>query len=219
LFGKDNEKVELPTFILTKEINGHQVEAFRSYADCLYAAYGTKWNGNAAAFNGSLYFAQNGRLRRLDPLECERLMGFPDNYTLLDNCKDTQRYQAVGNSWAVPVIKWIMQRLVKDSNNTLSFTAPTLKAGDASILLLDDFNKSLGGKYINASRIPYEYELSNMVDFVDTDCPEKFYITPKGCAGILRRKYEHNAGMNERLEIVLKNCSDKDELLSLGITI
>lgn len=218
LFGDDNEE-ESPTFILTKEINGHKVEAFRSYSDCLYAAYGTKWNGNAAAFNGSLFFSQDGRLRRLDPLECERLMGFPDNYTLLDKCKDTQRYQAVGNSWAVPVIKWIMQRLINETGNTMSFSIPTLLAGDARIFLLDDFTKYLGGRYINASRIPYEYELANMVDFADTDCPEKFYITPKGCAGILRRKYEHNAGMNERLEIVLKDCSDKEELSRLGITI
>ena len=31
-------------------INGHDIEVFRCYSDCLYAAYGTKWNGNAAAF-------------------------------------------------------------------------------------------------------------------------------------------------------------------------
>lgn len=207
------------SFELTKEVNGHRIEAFRSYADCLYAAYGTKWNGNAAAFNGSLYFAQNGRLRRLDPLECERLMGFPDNYTLLDKCKDTQRYHAVGNSWAVPVIKWIAKRLKNTPDSDISFQTPTMKVNDASIYLLDDFNRHIGGSFINASKMPYDYHLANMVDIVDTECPEKFYITEKGCAGILRRKYEHNAGMNERLEIVLKDCSDKEELKRLGIEI
>jgi DNA (cytosine-5)-methyltransferase 1 len=207
------------TFELTKIVNGHKVEAFRSYSDCLYAAYGTKWNGNAAAFNGSLYFAQDGRLRRLDPLECERLMGFPDNYTLLDKCKDTQRYQAVGNSWAVPVIKWIAERLKDIPQSTISFHNPTLKIEGASIFLLDDFNRHIGGRYINASKMPYDYRLANMVDIVDTDCPEKFYITDKGCTGILRRKYEHNAGMNTRLEAVLKDCSDKEELKRLGIDI
>ena len=207
------------TFELTKIVNGHRIEAFRSYSDCLYAAYGTKWNGNAAAFNGSLYFAQNGRLRRLDPLECERLMGFPDNYTLLDKCKDTQRYQAVGNSWAVPVIKWIAKRLKDIPNSTISFYLPTFKIDGASIFLLDDFNRHIEGRYINASKMPYDYHLSNMVDIVDTDCPEKFYITDKGCTGILRRKYEHNAGMNTRLEAVLKDCSDKEELKKLGIAI
>lgn len=205
------------TFELTKEVNGHHIEAFRSYADCLYAAYGTKWNGNAAAFNGSLYFAQNGRLRRLDPLECERLMGFPDNYTLLEQCKDTQRYQAVGNSWAVPVIKWIAERLKHIPDNDMSFQTPTMKINGASIFLLEDFNRHTGGRYINASKMPYNYHLANMVDIVDIECPEKFYITDKGCTGILRRKYEHNAGMNERLEIVLKDCADKEELKRLGI--
>ena len=207
------------SFELTKTVKGHKVEAFRSYSDCLYAAYGTKWNGNAAAFNGSLYFAQNGRLRRLNPLECERLMGFPDNYTLIDVCKDTQRYQAVGNSWAVPVIKWIAERIKNVPQSTITFHLPTIKIEDASIYLLDDFTRHIEGRFINASKMPYDYHLANMVDIVDTECPEKFYITPKGCAGILRRKYEHNAGMNARLEAVLKDCSDKEELIKLGIEV
>lgn len=184
---------------LVKQINGHTIEAFRSYSDCLYAAYGTKWNGNAAAFNGSLYFAQNGRLRRLTPLECERLMGFPDDYTNIEKCRDTQRYHAVGNSWAVPVIKWIAQRLTNGNN-------PQIALNNDSIILLNDFTPLGNNTYINASKMPYHFKLTNMVDIADINAPEKFYITSTGCAGILRRKNEHNAGMNERLEITLKNC-------------
>ena len=204
-------------FELSRIVNGHKIEAFRSYSDCLYAAYGTKWNGNAAAFNGSLYFAQDGRLRRLDPLECERLMGFPDNYTLLEKCKDTQRYQAVGNSWAVPVIKWIAKRLADTPTIEIELHKPTFVVEDTAIYLLNDLNRLKNGKFINASKMPYDYMLSSMIDIVDTECPEKFYITDKGCTGILRRKYEHNAGMNERLEAVLFECSDKAELRKLGI--
>jgi DNA (cytosine-5)-methyltransferase 1 len=96
---------------LTFTKNGHSIEVFRHYTDCLYAAYGTKWNGNAAAYNGSLFVVQNGRLRRFTPRECERLMGFPDDYTLLQGARPTNRYQAVGNSWAIPVIAWIGKRL------------------------------------------------------------------------------------------------------------
>lgn len=196
------------SFELTKEINGHHIEAFRSYSDCLYAAYGTKWNGNAAAFNGSLFLSQDGRLRRLSPMECERLMGFPDNYTLIDKCRDTQRYQAVGNSWAVPVIKWIAKRLVANEELTLNINcSPTIQNAQYKLYLLDDFTPNGKEEVINASKIPYNYKLSNMVDIADPNTPEKFYITIKGCAGILRRKYEHNAGMNDRLEIVLNNCS------------
>ena len=47
-----------------------------------------------------------------------------------------------------------------------------------------------------------------MLDIVDTEPDEKLYISPAGCSGILRRKREHNAGMNARLEIVLENCSN-----------
>lgn len=196
-------------FSLTKNVEGHRIEAFRSYADCLYAAYGTKWNGNAAAFNGSLFFSQNGRLRRLTPLECERLMGFPDNYTLIDKSRDTQRYQAIGNSWAVPVVDWIMNRLIDCAhNNVLCPKNPSLVIGDTKIYVFDDLTKMPEGYYINASKIPYDYKLANIIDLVDVECPDKFYISPIGCAGILRRKKKYNAGMNKRLEEVLMCCSN-----------
>lgn len=55
------------------------------------------------------------RVRRLTPLECERLMGLPDNYTLVKykrrQAKDWSRYVAIGNSMAVPVVRWIGQRI------------------------------------------------------------------------------------------------------------
>ena len=50
--------------------------------------------------------------RRLTPLECERLQGFPDNYTNIPGAKDAPRYAAIGNSMAVPVMRWIGERIV-----------------------------------------------------------------------------------------------------------
>lgn len=50
-------------------------------------------------------------VRRLTPLECERLQGFPDNWT--EGQSDSQRYKQMGNAVAVPVVEWIMSRLVK----------------------------------------------------------------------------------------------------------
>src|SRR5690606_27393623 len=41
--------------------DGVNFKVFREYTDCLYSAYGTKWNGNAAAYNGSLFIVQNER--------------------------------------------------------------------------------------------------------------------------------------------------------------
>lgn len=50
-------------------------------------------------------------VRRFTPVECERLQGFPDNYTNVANATDTPRYAALGNSMAVPVMHWIGKRL------------------------------------------------------------------------------------------------------------
>lgn len=52
--------------------------------------------------------------RKLTPIECERLMGFPDNYTKIPNKKaDTPRYKALGNSMAVNCMRWIGRRIEK----------------------------------------------------------------------------------------------------------
>jgi len=51
-------------------------------------------------------------VRRLTPVECERLQGFPDNYTnIRSDCPDGPRYKALGNSMAVPVMRWIGERI------------------------------------------------------------------------------------------------------------
>jgi DNA (cytosine-5)-methyltransferase 1 len=57
-------------------------------------------------------------IRRLTPIECERLQGFSDNYTAIpwrkktaDECPDGPRYKALGNSMAVPVMRWIGERI------------------------------------------------------------------------------------------------------------
>ena len=55
-------------------------------------------------------------VRRLTPLECERLQGFPDNYTNIPKASDSLRYKALGNSMAVPVMRWIGERI--DKTNT-----------------------------------------------------------------------------------------------------
>ena len=47
------------------------------------------------------------QVRRLTPLECERLQGFPDGWT--EGQADTHRYKQMGNAVAVPVVEWIIQ--------------------------------------------------------------------------------------------------------------
>ena len=59
--------------------------------------------------------SQGSAVRRLTPRECERLQGFPDDYTLISHrgkpAADGPRYKALGNSMAVPVMAWIGQRI------------------------------------------------------------------------------------------------------------
>ena len=67
---------------------------------------------------GVLAMADRLCVRRLTPIECERLQGFPDDYTRIpwrnkpaENCPDGPRYKAMGNSMAVPVMRWIGERI------------------------------------------------------------------------------------------------------------
>lgn len=61
---------------------------------------------------------QEAIVRRLMPMECERLQGFPDDWTRIpyrgkpaEECPDGPRYKAIGNSFAVPVVRWIGERI------------------------------------------------------------------------------------------------------------
>jgi site-specific DNA-cytosine methylase len=62
-----------------------------------------------------LHLASSMAVRRLTPVECERLQGFPDNYTDIQPkgkaTPDGPRYKALGNSMAVPVMAWIGKRI------------------------------------------------------------------------------------------------------------
>ncbi|MER2906508.1 Dam family site-specific DNA-(adenine-N6)-methyltransferase [Enterobacter roggenkampii] len=84
------------------------------------------------------------QVRRLTPIECERLQGFPDNHTLIgwrgkdaDECPDGPRYKAIGNSMAVPVMRWIGERIAA----ALPIEEPTPRNWQRPFL------KWAGGKY------------------------------------------------------------------------
>jgi DNA (cytosine-5)-methyltransferase 1 len=66
-------------------------------------------------------------VRRLTPIECERLQGFPDHWTQIPyrgkpstNCPDGPRYKAIGNSMAVPVMAWIGRRIQDELSKPLT---------------------------------------------------------------------------------------------------
>jgi len=120
-------------------IDGTRVNDVRIYEDeiapTVISRYGTG-GGNVPAIMGTLTASNNpsrspqssevtqqigavyeaiALVRRLTPTECERLQGFPDNWT--EGQADSQRYKQMGNAVAVPVVSWIVQRLVEANND------------------------------------------------------------------------------------------------------
>lgn len=67
------------------------------------------------------------RIRRLTPNECERLQGYPDDWTLVEYrgkpAKDTPRYRVIGNAVAVPVVTWLMRRIAAVEQSMLKVKA------------------------------------------------------------------------------------------------
>ncbi len=86
-------------------------------------ALGTKDRGHG--------ILSNAAVRRLMPVECERLQGFPDGYTDVVYRKkpaaDGPRYKALGNSMAVPVVRWIGKRIVMVEAESLMNKAGAIK--------------------------------------------------------------------------------------------
>lgn len=100
---------------LRRETHGHEPIIVHGTQDpCTSTETAFALGRNSGAEN-TLCYPPNMRARRLTPVECERLQGFPDTYTLVPyNTKpaaDSPRYKALGNSMAVPVMQWIGQRI------------------------------------------------------------------------------------------------------------
>lgn len=79
-------------------------------ADALVASY-AKSVDHAGTHGAGPKNVVGIRPRRLTPRECERLQGFPDDWTLIDGASDSARYRALGNAVAVPVVEWILRRM------------------------------------------------------------------------------------------------------------
>lgn len=111
--GKENGKRAVSPF---KEVVGGPKRGFvKKLAHCLYAESarhtGTDWSRNYVSY------PDEGKVRRLTPLEAERLQGFPDHWTELRETSlsqqklDSARYHALGNAVTVPVAEWIGEQI------------------------------------------------------------------------------------------------------------
>ena len=81
----------------------------------LTASYGKQADSSDTSSGQPNILHSGMAVRRLTPRECERLQGFPDDYTLAEyrgkSAADAPRYRALGNSMAVPVMRWIGARI------------------------------------------------------------------------------------------------------------
>ena len=112
-----------------KENDGFQSEEDRqgAWIPCLNTRYGQRWSGegyiadkqssfekrnksNSSNIIRRTAYSNDTRIRKLTPIECERLQGFPDNWT--EGISDTQRYKCLGNAVTTNVITEIGKRLI-----------------------------------------------------------------------------------------------------------
>ena len=105
-FADDGE----PMFTLD-QVSGHGVAmAFDSYNQSVSETSQTIRKGQAGNDHVGMVM-EKSVVRRLTPTECERLQGFPDGWT--EGQADSHRYKQMCNAVAVPVVQWIIDRLVK----------------------------------------------------------------------------------------------------------
>jgi len=107
--GKTSKKTVIGTG--ESSTGGERVRIFRTIKAGYYKCYNDNENLDNLVVGKS---RGKTTIRRLTPLECERLMGFEDNYTLVPfkgKSLDSLRYKAVGNSMVVPVMRWLGERI------------------------------------------------------------------------------------------------------------
>lgn len=92
--------------------DGHDYSRNFSQANRVYSIEGKSStlnaHGGGLGAKTGLYYTHEG-IRKLTPLECERLQGIPDGYT--DHVSNTQRYKMIGNGFTIPVIKHILKEM------------------------------------------------------------------------------------------------------------
>lgn len=118
--GEVREGAVVNTLNTNSNASGRNTPMVAHYQD---SEFGCKEYDTAAIRAGripehSMVMQTNMQVRRLTPVECERLQGFPRNYTRIpwrnkpaEDCPDGPRYKALGNSMAVPVMRWIGKRI------------------------------------------------------------------------------------------------------------
>lgn len=187
------------------------------------------------------YVSYADTVRRPTPTESERLQGFPENWTIPDQAfgvpargLDSDRYKAVGNAVAIPVVKWIADRLLArlkersssqkgDFATTVQKLAPELSRGHA-VVNLDEIEQAIEGDTFAyrwksggcafksiavegiASPAPSTVIPARFVDALDTTVPdERYFLTANAAIGILRRADSVGRNLFQPMRAALEN--------------
>ena len=102
----------VPTVISRYGTGGGNVPMVFSHTQGLDAQPSEENSPTLRSGGNGMAVATNQVVRRLTPIECERLQGFPDNWT--DGQADSNRYKQMGNAVAVPVVSWIVKAMVSE---------------------------------------------------------------------------------------------------------
>lgn len=171
-------------------------------------------------------------VRRLTPIECERLQGFPDDWTKVEGDTedaDSHRYAAIGNAVSVPVIHWIADRIrvqlyddsAKDLDEVIEQFKPFEKSNWADLPDMDmSHNKLVWGKsglmwngrfLVGEHRdLPCKPMQSSLYEIVEKgETKPRYYLTPNAAEGILRRVDSNNRRLFEPLREGLEKLSGK----------
>lgn len=191
---------------------------------------GTDWSRTYAT-------CKNG-VRRLTPIECERLQGFPDNWTKTDNGfnpeeSDSLRYAAIGNAVSVPVVQSIAMRIksiLQESPRHRSLRAGELESypvfsnevwtelpdpnaiSDDEKIVWPKAGIVWDGKFISAkaNTAPAKPVLSTLFEIMETGkVADRYYLTPNAAEGILRRVDNNNRHLFEPLREGLELLSGR----------
>jgi DNA (cytosine-5)-methyltransferase 1 len=110
-----------PTLTARMGTGGNQVNAVcygeGGYGDYVENRISTiKAQGGVLGGGSESFISSNKQVRRLTPLECERLQGYPDGYTNIPGASDSARYKSLGNSFAIPNIKFVIKSIARYIN-------------------------------------------------------------------------------------------------------
>lgn len=179
---------------------------------------------------------KNG-VRRLTPLEYERLQGFPDKWTVSKEFDsesedtDTMRYTAIGNAVSVPVIEWIAKRIrlllasPKENSSLLQIINSNVnfreKGSINEALLINDFERhedkfkwpnagmAFGNSIFTTTLPPAPSELveSNLLLLIEDNDKQRYHLSPNAATGILRRVDRQGRTLYKPLRTALEKLS------------